>query len=203
MPCDQPPGGRAGRGPGPVDVRAGDRLVRHVMCSGPHGRPDAASAVYLVEGEQVRDAGSLDRRGDAGDLAGGTGRGQRHAVRIRPGAEVVDRVGVVVLGTRHMQARLVVGQHRLGRRGQRRLRRLVSGPARIADRDASLDVAVVIGLKGDLVPDARVVRAALVVERKRLPRMGEEHGVQVLAHVLQAADGEVLLGHHVGIGGVW
>src|SRR5205814_275790 len=82
-------------------------------------------------------------------------------------------------------------------------RRRIPGPARIADGDAALDVAVVICLKGELVADPRVVSAALIVEGQRLPWMDEEHRVHVLAPGLQAADGEVLLGDRVGICGGW
>ena len=49
--------------------------------------------------------------------------------------------------------------------------------------------------------DARVASPPFVMEGQRLTRMDEEHRVQVLAHVLHQAHGEVLLGDRVRIGG--
>ena len=105
LPRDEPAGRRGRRRPRAVDVRAGDLLVRHVVRPGPHRRPEASGPVDLVEGEQVGDPRSLDRRGDAGDLGFVDGRRQRHPVGVRPGGQVIDRVGVTALGPPDVQPR--------------------------------------------------------------------------------------------------
>ena len=198
---DEPAGRRGGRNPGPVDVGGGNLLVVDVGGRGPGRGPDPAGPVDVAEREQVRDPGRPDRRGDAGDLGGVDGADQRGPVRVRPGRHVVDGVGVPVLGPPDVQPGLVVGQHRLGGGRQRRFRRRVARAARVTDRDAPQHVSVGVGFQGQLVTDARIGRAPLVVEGQRLARVDEEHRVQVRALGLHEADGEVLLGDRVGVGG--